>query len=78
MTTVSFAPRSGGGLPDGFPEAGIHACVSNEIWRRAEQLAQVFFARVRAEPGFSRRFGGYIAALGRHLEVAGGKIARLG
>ncbi|WP_366144097.1 HipA domain-containing protein [Candidatus Accumulibacter sp. ACC012] len=39
MTPMTFAPRSGGRLPDTLSEASIHASVANETWRRAEALA---------------------------------------
>ncbi len=78
MTPMTFAPRSGGGLPDTISEANIHASVDNGIWRRAEELARAFLTRVRAEIRFSRRFEPCIAAVGHHIEVASAKIGRLG
>jgi hypothetical protein len=78
MTPMAFAPRSGGGLPDTLSEANIHACVANETWRRAEELAREFNARVMAATGFSHRFGPCIAALQGHIETAGARIGRLG
>ncbi len=77
MTPMSLAPRSGGGLPENIPEATIHASVANQTWRRAEELARVFLARVRATQGFSPRFEMCIAALERHVETASAKIGRL-
>lgn len=78
MTPMAFAPRSGGGLPDTISEATIHASVVNETWRRAEELARAFFARVMAATGFSHRFGACVAALEHHIENARAKIERLG
>jgi hypothetical protein len=78
MTPMTFAPRSGGGLPDSISEATIHASVANEIWRHAEELARAFRARVMAATGFSHRFEPCIAALERHIEKASAKIDRLG
>ena len=78
MSTMAFAPRSGGGIPDIISEATIHASVPNETWRRAEQLARAFLARVMAATGFSRRFGPCVAALEHHIETAGTRIERLG
>ncbi len=78
MTPMAFAPRSGGGLPDIIHEATIHASVANETWRRAEELARVFLARIMAEPRFSQRFGPCITALERHIDIASDKIGRLG
>jgi hypothetical protein len=78
MTPMTFAPRSGGGLPDLISEANIHASVANETWRRAEELARAFLARVMAATGFSHRFGPCIAALEHHIETASTKIGRLG
>lgn len=78
MTPMAFAPRSGGGIPDILSEATIHASVSNETWRRAEELARAFLARVMAATGFSHRFGPCVAALEHHIETASTKIGRLG
>jgi hypothetical protein len=78
MTPMAFAPRSGGGLPDTLPEASIGASVANATWRRAEIAARAFLARVKAETGFSDRFGPCVRALETHLETAGAKIGRLG
>ena len=78
MTPMAFAPRSGGGLPDAISVASIHASVANETWRRAEEVARAFLARVMAATGFSRRFGQCIAALEQHIETASARIGRLG
>ena len=78
MTTMAFAPRSGGGLPESIAAPAIHANVPNDIWRRAEILAREFFDRVRASNGFSPRFGVCISALENHLNAASVAIARLG
>lgn len=78
MTPMAFAPRPGGGLPDTVFEATIHAGVANETWRRAEELARAFFARVVAATGFSHRFEPCITALEHHIETASAKIRRLG
>ena len=78
MTPMTFAPRSGGGIPDIISEATIHASVSNDTWRRAEELARAFLARVMAATGFSYRFGPCIVAMEQHIATASGKIRRLG
>lgn len=78
MTPMAFAPRSGGGLSDTISEATIHASVSNETWRRAEELARSFLARVMAATGFSNRFRPCIVAMENHIETASTKIGRLG
>lgn len=78
MTPMSFAPRSGGGLPDTLAEANLHASVTNETWRRAEALARAFLVRVVADKGFSQRFGPCITALENHIETASARIRRLG
>ena len=78
MTPMTFAPRSGGGIPDIISEATIHASVSNDTWRRAEELARAFLARVMAATGFSYRFGPCIVAMEQHIATASGKIGRLG
>jgi hypothetical protein len=78
MTPMTFAPRSGGGIPDIISEANIHASVANETWRHADELARAFLARVMAATGFSHRFGPCVAALEHHIETASTKIGRLG
>lgn len=78
MTPMAFAPRSSGERPDTLLEANIHASVPNETWRRAEELARAFLARVMDSTKFSQRFAPCIAALQRHVEMASGKIGRLG
>ena len=78
MTPMAFAPRSGGGLPDTLPDPIIHADVTNETWRRAEELARAFLARIRAASEFSQRFGACLTALESHIEKAGMRIGRLG
>lgn len=78
MTSMAFAPRSGGGLPDTLSEANIRASVTNETWRFAEQLARRFLSRITVNTGFSRRFEPCIAALECHIETASAKIERLG
>lgn len=78
MTPMAFAPRRGGGLPNIVFEATIHASVANETWRRAEELAHAFLARVIAATGFSHRFDPCITALEHHIEIASAKIRRLG
>ncbi|WP_291993823.1 type II toxin-antitoxin system HipA family toxin YjjJ [Candidatus Accumulibacter sp. ACC003] len=77
MTPMSFAPGSGGRLPDTVSEASIHASVANASWRCAEELAHAFLARVIAETRFSDRFAPCIAALERHIGTASAKIERL-
>jgi hypothetical protein len=77
MTTMGFAPRSGGGLPETIAPPSIQADVPNAIWRRAEVLAGEFLNRVRASTAFSPRFVVCIAALENRLEAASATIARL-
>lgn len=78
MTTMAFAPRSGGGLPVSLAAPNIRADVPNDVWRRAETLAHEFLVRVRASNSFSPRFGACISALENHLNAASAAIARLG
>lgn len=78
MTTMAFAPRTSGGLSDTLPEASIHASLSHETWRQAEELARIFLACIKAEARFSQRFAPCIDALAHHIETAGAKIGRLG
>ena len=78
MSPMAFAPRSGGGLQDTLSGASICASVTNETWRYAGQLADVFLAQMKASTGFSRRFGSCIAALEDHIKTASAKVDRLG
>ncbi len=78
MTTMGFAPRSGGGLPDSVAQASIIADVPNHIWQRAGVLAGEFLIRVRNSDAFSQRFAVCIAALANRLDMARAAIARLG
>lgn len=77
VTTMAFAPRNAGGLPDSISEATIHGCVANKTWQRAEELARSFLARVMATTEFSHRFGPCIVAMEKHIATASGKISRL-
>jgi len=78
MTTMGFAPRSGGGLPDSITTPSIQAEVPNDIWRRAEALANDFLHRVLASNTFSPRFNICIRVLENRLDTASAVIARLG
>lgn len=78
MTSMAFAPRTGGGLPDTLSEMALHSSVPNQTWQRAEQLARAFLIRITAAAGFSSRFAPCIAALENHVAVAAAKIKRLG
>jgi len=78
MTTMAFAPRSGGGLPVGIAAPNIQAEVPNDIWRRAEFLARELLVRLQASNGFSPHFGACITAIENHLNAASAAIARLG
>ncbi|HNZ57494.1 MAG TPA: type II toxin-antitoxin system HipA family toxin YjjJ [Methylophilaceae bacterium] len=78
MTSMGFAPRSGGGLPDSIATPSIVAEVPNAIWRRSELLAADFLNRVRASNAFSPRFDVCITELENRLAIASAMIARLG
>lgn len=78
MTPMAFAPRSGGGLPDQLPELTLHPGVPNATWRRAAALAHAYLDRIKTAAGFSQRFASCIRALERHIEIAGGRVERLG
>lgn len=75
---MGFAPRSGGAIIDALPPASLSASVNGETWREALDLAERFFALVSDCDGFSGRFSPCIEALGRHIDEAAGRIARLG
>jgi len=52
--------------------------VPEDTWRRAEELALAFLARIDTADGFSARFGVCLDALRQHLATTGAKIRRLG
>ncbi|HQC81672.1 MAG TPA: phosphatidylinositol kinase, partial [Accumulibacter sp.] len=58
--------------------AAIHSVVPEDTWRRAEELALAFLARIDTADGFSARFGVCLDALRQHLATTGAKIRRLG
>jgi HipA-like C-terminal domain len=78
MTSMCFAPRSGGGSPDTVPPVRFVTDVSNQTWQRADELAHAFLARVLVSKQFSSRFEPCISALKQHIESASTMIARLG
>ena len=78
MSPMCFAPRSGGGMFEVIQSATIRSDVTNEAWRRAEQLARDFLRRVQCEGRFSRAFAPCIRALAQHIEDASGKLEKLG
>lgn len=75
---MGFAPRSGGAIIDALPPASLSASVNGETWHEALHLAERFLALVSDCEGFSGRFSSCIEALGRHIDEAAGRIARLG
>lgn len=77
MTPMSFAPTSGGRLPNTIHPITLHASVSNENWRRAEALATHYLSSLRASDQFSQGFQACMEALEGHLQLAGAQINRL-
>lgn len=78
MTPMAFAPRSSGALPDTVPEPQLNPEVPPATWRTALALAQTWLGRLQATDAFSTRFAPCLAALAGHLDLAAGKIERLG
>lgn len=78
MTPMAFAPRSSGALPDTVPEPQLSPEVPPATWRAALALAQTWLGRLRATDAFSTRFAPCLVALAGHLDLAAGKIERLG
>ena len=78
MTPMAFAPRSSGALPDTVPEPQLNPEVPPATWRAALALAQTWLGRLQATDTFSTRFAPCLAALAGHLDLAAGKIERLG
>lgn len=77
MLPMGFAPKSGGALIDTLPPASLPASIDGATWREALQLAENFFAKVNDCDGFSDRFCACVLALGRHIDEAASRIARL-
>ncbi|OBS10066.1 type II toxin-antitoxin system HipA family toxin YjjJ [Acidihalobacter prosperus] len=78
MLPMGFAPRSGGALPESLAEPHITPSVDNETWGRALEVARQYLERLRlVGDAFSERFMPCLAALERHVEVGGSRIARL-
>lgn len=78
MLPMAFAPRSGGALPADLPPARLHASIDAASWQRALALAEEFVDRMRFDGSFSAAWTQCADALGRHVEDARLRIARLG
>lgn len=78
MTSMAFAPRSGGGLPNSLSAPTISACVDSQIWKFALTLARTFLTKLKMHAeSFSPRFKPCISALEQHIENGAAKIAKL-
>lgn len=78
MTSMAFAPRSGGGLSNSLSAPNISVCVDAQSWRFALTLARSFLTKVKMNSDlFSFRFKPCIAVLEQHIENGGAKIAKL-
>lgn len=77
VTPMSFAPASSGKLPDAIHPITLHASVSNENWRKAQQLAKVYLSSIQATNQFTPEFQACIEALQTHIETASAQISRL-
>ncbi len=77
MTPMTFAPTSGGRLPQEIHPITPHLSVSHGHWRRAEQLAKTFLAAIQAEDQFTAEFQVCIDAISNHLERTSARINRL-
>lgn len=75
---MGFAPKSSGELANTLAPASLSPHVNGETWRQALQLAEVFLARVSECDGFSARFSPCIEEMGRRMNEAAARIARLG
>lgn len=78
MTCMAFRPTGSGRLQDSLANAVITAEVGNDLWRKAQAMAEDFLRRVQAEAGFSARFVPCVAALRAHVSEAAHRIGRLG
>lgn len=77
MTPMAFAPTSSGRLPDAIAAITLNSCVSNENWRKAQQMALQYLASLRATNRFNAEFQVCIDALSAHLDSSAAQIARL-
>ena len=77
MTPMAFAPTSSGRLPDAIAAITLNSCVSNENWRKAQQMALQYLGSLRATNRFNAEFQVCIDALSAHLDSAAAQIARL-
>ncbi|MDO4776164.1 MAG: type II toxin-antitoxin system HipA family toxin YjjJ [Cardiobacteriaceae bacterium] len=77
MTPMTFAPRTGGGLPESLAAPDLRADIAPAQWRQAHGLAQAWLARVESDARFSLRFAPCMAALRGHLQNAAAQLARL-
>lgn len=77
MLPMAFSPKNGGEIPVTLNPARIHAYISPNAWRSAEQIARAYLAVLRNETRFSQSFQPCITALEVHIETAAGVIARL-
>lgn len=79
MTTMAFAPKSGGGLVDTLSAPNIISNVDNQTWKLALGLANTFLERIiNNKHMFSDRFSPCIEALGKHIDLGKCKIKKLG
>lgn len=77
MTSMAFAPGSGGGLRDTLAPVSLLPEIPNAVWHAALQLARDCLARLLADTGFSVRFAPCLGALSAHMAEAATRIARL-
>lgn len=81
MLPMGFAPRSSGDLPEALPDPHMHASVDSQHWLTALEIARDYLCRlqvIQRQGRFSERFCACLNALERHLNVAAGKMERLG
>jgi len=78
MTSMAFAPNSGGKLNNAIPSMALHASVRNSHWLHALIMAQSYLAALQNCGQFSADFEMCVDALEVHLNIASQQIARLG
>lgn len=78
MLPMAFRPGNGGNLPDSLNPANLQSHVNSATWRQALGLAETYLDKMREDARFTVGWVPCLDALGRHVEDARQRIARLG
>lgn len=77
MTSMCFAPTSGGALPSTAHAPHLHASIPHETWRKALELSSRYLTQIQQSNAFSPGFKVCLDALRTHLHTASTQIQRL-